>query len=85
MEERLHPMGTRVDRPEFRRDIRERWQDLLAATQRLDARLSKTKGQVDALVACEDKERLRSEVAAFRGRVAVLQEQACSLEPRLDR
>jgi chromosome segregation ATPase len=85
MEEWLHRLGARFDHPEDRRDIRERWQAVLDTTQRLDARLSRTEGQVDALIAGGDKERLRSEVADFRGRVALLQAQARSLEPRLDR
>jgi chromosome segregation ATPase len=75
----------RVDRVDVRLEALERqYQDLLAAVNRLEERLSRVEKQVDAIVAAQEKEPLRAEVADLRARVDSLQAQVRSLESRLD-
>ena len=86
VEQRLDDMDLRFERVESRLESLERqYQDLLVASQRLEERLSRVEKQVDVIVAAQEKEPLRAEVADLRARVDSLQAQVRTLEERLDR
>lgn len=65
--------------------LETQYADLLAGFHRLEERLARVERNVDDLVAAQDKEPLRAEVADLRVRVDGLQEQVRVLAERVDR
>ena len=76
VEERVEQMDQRLEALEVQ------YRDLLASAIRLEERLSRVEKQLDAIVAAQEKEPLRAEVADLRARVDVLQLQVRNLEKR---
>jgi predicted nucleic acid-binding Zn-ribbon protein len=82
----LRRVEDRVEQMDLRLGALEaQYRDLLGAVNRLEERLSRVEKQLDAVVAAQEKEPVRGELADLRARVDVLQLQVRNLEKRFDR